>query len=402
MTCTPSARLEAGVESKDTAYTREGTIAHAMAEFLLNNLKQDDALVVDPEAITTLRAVAKREYLPEALLVLFKQAEELGVDPWDMLETVYTGYVVPVYEEFLAASKADPASLLLVEAELKLSEYIPEGFGSSDAVVIGAGKLRVFDLKYGKGVKVDATHNTQMLCYALGAYCGPAELFDTPKIVMTICQPRLDHISRWEVSQKYLLSWAGNELRPAAQAAFNGEGQQVPGEHCKFCRVAAQCRALRDHVLSTDWAEAACSGADVKESLPLMDMAEVAEALGQAGVIRAWLDSIEAFALDKALSGVTVPGYRLAEGRSVRKITDPAAALAKLETMGLQPDDYLKPRELKGIGDLEKLLKKSNFNKLLGDLVEKPKGKPTLIRDTDTSRPAFVSDAAQIFENVNI
>lgn len=402
MTCTPSARLEAEVPNRDTAYTREGTIAHAMAEFLLNNLKSNGNITVDHDLIATLRTSTLREYLPDDLLALFTQTEELGADPWEMLETVYTGYVVPVYEDFLTVQNEDPAAVLLVEAELKLTEYIPEGFGSSDAVIIGGGSLNVYDLKYGKGVKVDAKHNTQMMCYALGAYCGPAELFDTAHVTMTICQPRLNHISTWTISERTLLKWAAEELRPAAARAFAGEGPQVPGEHCKFCRVAAQCRALRDQVLSTDWAEAACEGRDAKTAVPLMTMEEVAAALGQAPVIRTWLDSIEAFALDKALAGETVPGYKLAEGRSVRKIKDPAAALAKLEGFGLSPDDYLKPRELKTIGDLEKLLKKANFNKLLGDLVEKPKGKPTLVRDSDTTHAAYVPDAAKEFENVNI
>jgi hypothetical protein len=310
-----------------------------------------------------------------------------------MAETVYDHYVRPVYEAYLGAKLQDPDAELLIEARLKLSEFIPEGFGSSDAVLIYGRTLEVFDLKYGKGVKVDAEHNAQMMCYALGAYCGPGETYDIADVRMTIIQPRLRHESSWAITAPDLLLWAHNSLKPAAQLAFRGEGEQVPGEHCRFCKVAAKCRALADYTLRVT---------KEKTEPGVMTLEEIAALLPHFSTIKSWISSVEEFALEAALEGDTIPGYKVVEGRSLRKISDPHKAMELLEGAGFEPGAYLKPAELKTITDLEKTLTKKGFKTLLGDLVIKPEGKPTLVEESDPREPysKAKNDFKDIIENL--
>lgn len=357
---------------KDTAYTREGTIAHAMAEGILRDLL-DQNLDHFPDAA---------EYLTSRggiiLAEFCKTAEHEGLDWKEMAETVYEHYVRLVYEAYLGAKLEDSEALLLVEAKLKLTEFIPEGFGSSDAVLIYGDTMEVFDLKYGKGVKVEAKKNAQMMCYALGAYCGPGELYDITHVRMTIIQPRLRHESSWTMTAPDLLNWAYNTLRPAAQKAFKGEGEQVPGDHCRFCKVAAKCRKLADYTLRIT----------EKQTEPgLMSLEDIAQILPHFSTIKSWINSVEEFALEAALEGDTIPGYKVVEGRSVRKISDMRTAQERLDSAGIDPESYLKPRELKTITELEKTLTKKGFNTILGDLVIKPEGKPTLVEESDAREP---------------
>lgn len=371
MTCTPSARLEATMPNKDTAYTREGTIAHAMAEGILRHLLEHEYKSM-PEA---------GEFFETGgtMIAEFCRTCELeGFDWREMAETVYEHYCRLVYESYLGAKLEDPDAVLLIESKLRLAEFIPEGFGSSDAVLIYGTTLEVFDLKYGKGVKVEAEKNAQMMCYALGAYLGPGELYNIHRVRMTIIQPRLRHESSWGMSTPDLLNWAHNKLKPAALKAWKGEGKQTPGEHCRFCKVAAKCKALANYTLSVT---------EDKTEPGLMSLEEIAKLLPHFATIKSWISSVEEFALDAALEGDTIPGYKVVEGRSIRKISNVAEAIERLEGAGIPAENYLKPAELKTITDLEKTLTKKGFKTILGDLVIKPEGKPTLVEEADPREP---------------
>ena len=388
MTCTPSARLEAQVPNKDTAYTREGTIAHSMAEQLLTiALEQQWTGWPDdfPEKFRMAHEAAAEggQLAPlfDALRNAVRQAQSENLDPWEMMQTVSENYCRIVYEDFLQARNEDPEAVLLIEQRLKLGEYVPEGFGSSDAVLIYGSALQVYDLKYGKGVKVSAKHNPQMMCYALGAVLGPGELYDLDTVKMTIIQPRLEWVSTDETTYWDLLKWAAEELKPAAIMAYQGAGEFQPGEHCRFCNVAPRCKALA--------AKAATLNASRGDSA-LMTNEEIAEAIRNAASLKSWIASLEAYALEKALEGETFPGFKVVEGRSIRQISDPTRAMAILSDAGFEESSYIKPKELKTITDLEKLLKKKGFAELLGDLVIKPQGKPALVEESDP-RPAFNS-----------
>ena len=371
---------------KDTAYTREGTIAHAMAETMLLHLLSKDTEIVPEYSDFMLSCEAR-------LMHQINDCNEEDLDWKEMAETVYEHYCRLVYEAYLGAKLLDPEAVLLIEAKLKLGEFIPEGFGSSDAVLIYGDTLEVFDLKYGKGVKVSAEENAQMMCYALGAYLGPGELYELNNVKMTIIQPRLRHESSWGMHVLDLIQWAELELRPAAKQAFEGKGEQVPGDHCRFCKVAAKCKALAAHTLEVS--------KDTTEP-GLMSLDEIAELLPHFATIKSWISSVEEFALEAALEGDTIPGYKVVEGRSVRKISNPAEAIARLDGAGIPAENYLKPAELKTITDLEKTLTKKGFKTILGDLVIKPEGKPTLVEESDPREPfsKAKNDFKDIIENL--
>lgn len=384
MVCTPSARSESQVPEKDTIFTREGTIAHAMAEALLlgalraqKDLREydDEKRLEWPEQVEHLNEMGG-----DALTRCFNRCEGEGLDPQEMLRIVSEHYCRPVWEDYLDALYRDPEAVLLVEVPLKLSEYIPEGFGTSDAVIIYGRTLSVYDLKYGKGVPVSAVGNTQMRCYALGSLLGPGELYDITEVNMVIIQPRLQRWSTDSITSEALLDWAENDLKPAAVAAYQGLGEFVPGEHCRFCKVAPRCKALA----------LKASTVKVDRTHDLMTNEEMADALRQASTVKAWIANLEAYALEQALAGTPVPGFKVVEGRSLRQIPDQKAAIGALAKAGLSEDSYLRPRELKTISDLEKLLTKKGFNAILGEYVVKPQGKPTLVEDTDP-RPAMSS-----------
>lgn len=382
--CTPSAVLESAFPDRETPYALEGTLAHALAEYMLRRF-----LVSEPVAPVADIAAALAVNPDPELEDLIDRIKAQGLDFEDMARTVYAHYVAIVWEDFQTVRRSDPEAALLVETELALGEYIPQGFGSSDAVILGGRRLRVYDLKYGRGVKVDAEANTQMLCYALGAFLAQGDLYDIDDVVMTILQPRLDWASSWTLTAVGLMTWANKVLRPTAKLAYKGEGELEPGSHCKFCKASALCPARRGL-----WERAQLFMPE------LMQPEELADLLRQLPDIRTWADRLEEFAVDRLMNGEDVEGFKVVEGRSLRKIGDPAAAMEALRAAGIDEAAFLKAPELKSLGDLEKLLTKKGADAILSRFIVKPQGKPTLTT-SDDKRPALQS-VAQTFKDIQI
>lgn len=373
------------IPDKETVYTREGTLAHAVAEYLLHHY-YDNALPTSDDIWLKQLTWDDPQWLEFAA-----KAEADGFDFKDMVETVHDYYVASVMEDFYTSKAQFPDTVLLIEAPLKLDSFIPEGFGSSDAVLIYNNTLQVYDLKYGKGVRVMAKGNSQMRCYALGALCGPGETYDIRTVIMTIVQPRLQHLSSDAMTADQLYQWGLEDLQPAAENAWYGDGQLQPGDHCHFCKAAAQCPALR-----------AVSEQTVSENgrFQLMSPEALSDCLSKLPVIKDWVAALEEYALDSALNGREIPGWKVVEGRSIRKISDPETAVAVLAKAGFTPEEYFRPAELKTISDLERLVGKRNFQTLLGACVTKPQGKPTLVPSNDP-RPAYSQAEADFADSLN-
>ena len=373
MTCTPSARLESLLPERDTAASAEGTLAHSCAEMLLRRYLRVNADAVFDDLVDNWRSLDARGGIEDPeVIALMERAKELDVDFWDMMDTVHEHYVRPVYDEFRAYRAKDPDAELLVEARLRLEDYIPGGFGSSDAVIISGHTLHVFDLKYGKGVKVDAERNPQMMCYALGAVRGPGETYLIREVRMTILQPRLAWESTCALSWESLKAWAMDELAPAAKMAWEGKGERVPGDHCRFCKAAPQCRAL-----------AALASKESARQPDLMTAEELSEALTKVETLSSYITRLQDHALHLLMDGGQLPGWKVVEGRSVRRFTEPDKVAEVLRSLGWQDEDCWKPRELKTITDVEKMVGRKNFPTLLGRYVSKPQGKPTLAPASD-------------------
>lgn len=365
LNCTAAPRLEQAAPDNETDYAAEGTLAHA---YCARHLKTYLGLDVTDED---------------------REIEQYGRYHTGEMDEYTETYKTIILEKYNAAKVHTKDALLLVETRLDFSNYVPEAFGTADAIIIADGTMEIIDFKYGKGVRISAKENPQMKIYAIGAYDRFSFEYDIQSVRMAIVQPRIDNLSEYELTTAELIDWAENTLAPKAKEAFEGKGEQVPGPWCQFCKVKAQCRKLARQAIDT---QAQC---DPK----LLSPAEIAEiVLPQIDVIKSWLKGVEDYTLQQALAGTNYPGFKIVEGRSVRKISDPAAVKKLLTANGYDEADYMKPAELCTITDLEKLVGKKKFGLLCADYITKPQGKPTLVPESD-KRPAF-NAAADDFKDM--
>ena len=365
--CTAAPRLEEGIKDEGSDYAAEGTLAHAYCAMKLKNFL---GLPTDGEK--------------EEIAAL---QEKYGTG--EVAEYTDT-YVTIVLEKYNAARAATPDAQLLVETRLDFSDYVPEAFGTADAIIIADGTMEVIDFKYGKGVKVSAVENPQMMIYALGAYARFAFEYRIDNLRATIVQPRIDNLSEYEITVEELTAWAANVLTPAAEKAYKGEGPQTPGAWCQFCKVKNQCRALANKCKEV-----------VAVDPKLITPEELAkDVLPMVPIVKTWISGVEDFALAQALSGVQLPGWKIVEGRSVRKITDTDSVAAVLTKNGYKQNDIFKPVEMRTITDLEKLVGKKQFAAMCGEWINKPQGKPTLAPEGDKRKA--IDPIADDFKGINI
>lgn len=354
MNCTPSARLELEFDDNSGEAAAEGTAAHALSEHKLR------------------KALKMRSKKP--------------VSPYDSdeMDNYTDGYVEFVLEVIEQAKQICSDPLILIEQRLDFSKYVPEGFGTGDCLIIADGTLHIIDFKYGQGVLVSAEDNPQMKLYALGALDLFDGIYDIEKVSMTIYQPRRENVSTSTVSKESLYQWAEEVLKPKAELAFNGDGNYCPGEWCQFCRAAVKCRAR---------AEAKMKLATFEFALPpLLSDEEIADILSSIGDLTNWANEIIAYATDAAVNhGKKWPGFKVVEGRSNRKYKDEEAVAEAAKNAGYR-DIY--KQSLITITEMEKLMGKSKFNEILGELVMKPPGKPTLVPVSD-KRPEMNTSSAK-------
>lgn len=369
MACTPSARLE--LKFPDTAgdFAKEGTLAHEIGETLLQF------------------ATGQIELDEETKRLDIAKKSPLYCD--EMLDYA-DGYASFVWERFQVAQQTTIDAVLRIEEKIDLRAYVPEGFGTGDAVILADGTMEIIDLKYGKGVRVSAENNKQMMLYALGALDMFGFMYAVHTVRMIIYQPRLDNISVWEIDADELEAWGLNELKPRAEMAFTGAGEFEPGTHCRFCRAKAQCRVLAEKNIEV--------GKHESDDPALMTPDEVAAVLAEVGGIKNWVAAVEEYALQAALDGKRFPGFKLVEGRSNRKYADEAAVAKTLTDNGYQSSAIFEPATLKTITNMEKAITKKAFTALLSDLIVKPQGKPTLV-PADDKRQEWNS-AADDFKDV--
>lgn len=366
LVCTPSARLEEKFPNETSEYAEEGTFAHELFEL---------------EMRLTMGDVTTKEY--RRLLTALK------TNPF---------YTEELYEAVLAAAEVararirevqatcrDPA--VLIEARLDFSTWVPQGFGTGDLVIVADGTLDVMDYKHGKGVRVEAKGNSQMRLYGLGAYHELCHLYDIERIRTTVLQPRQDNYESEELTLSELLHWATDVVVPAAKLAWRGEGEFVAGDHCSsgFCRARYQCAARADSSLALAREDFALKAPE------LLSAEQITKVLTIGDEVAKWIADVQAYALERARDGATWQGFKMVEGRSNRKYINQELVAARLIERGV-PEASIYERSLLGITAMEKMLGKKKFGELVGDLVEKPAGRPTLVREDD-KRPALNSPA---------
>lgn len=358
--CTKSARLEQEYADTESEAAKEGTAAHALCEHKLK------------------KALRMRSRRPVS-----------DYDS-DEMEECSDAYVDFVMEQVEAARQTCKDPIVLIEQRLDFTDYVPEGFGTGDCIIVSDGKLHIVDFKYGMGILVEAEENPQMMIYALGALGLYDALYDIREVSMTIFQPRRENVSTWTIPVERLRDWAENELKPKAQLAYNGNGEYLPGEWCTFCRAAVRCRARAEEKLKL---------AQMEFKLPpLLTDAEIEEILSVLPDLTKWANEITAYATDAAVShGKEWRGFKVVEGRSVRKYRDEEKVAEAAMDAGYK-DIYRK--SLITMTEMQKLMGKKNFEAILGSLIYKPPGKPTLVPVTD-KRPAMnVANAMNEFNEI--
>lgn len=375
--CPPSARLTENMPDKAGPSAAAGTLAHAVGE-----LKVRKRLVsgVGPQKY---RAAMKRFREEHARLVDAHGEDAIGA--WAEMERATDEYLEAVNE---IAMEHTSLPYVALEQTVDFSQWVPDGFGTADALILGDGLLHVVDFKFGRGVAVDAEGNPQMRLYALGALHRYNLIYGVNAVRMTIVQPRNGGVSHAEpMAAPALLAWAETYVKPRAALAAKGEGDFAPGEWCRFCKAKATCRARSDASLALEGFK--------RRKPPLLTNEEVGEALTRGRDLKNWIADLEDYALSELLTGGEVPGWKAVEGRSVRAWTNQEEAFRAAIAAGID-EAVLYKRVPVTLAGLEKDIGKAAFAPLL-PYVTTPPGKPTLAPESDrraaiTARPSAEED----------
>lgn len=362
--CPGSVKLSEHYPNGSSIYADEGTIAHGMAEGMIS---KDDKLV--------------QKYEVEAAKFYGEHPELNGT--FLEMKMILQPYVDYVFEEYAEQVHEDEAAQLMTEERVDLTEYIPGGFGTSDVVILRQGRLHIIDLKYGKGVSVSAEDNPQLKLYALGTLARFDMLYDIEDVVMTIYQPRLDNVSTDTIKAKDLYAWGEEVIKPGAQLALSEDAPVHAGDWCQFCPARYDCK------------ERARDAMELQKYLGQMVLSpeEIAEILGKIDRLTKFAEDIKDSALTKALDGEEIPGWKVVEGRSIRKYVGSEEEIVRQCEGAGYDQALLYERKLLTITNMEKLMGKKQFAEVLGAYVEKPEGKPTLAPESD-KRPAITNNSA--------
>jgi hypothetical protein len=368
LACPPSVRLEEKFTESKSDYAAEGSFAHEVGETILNYIN-----------------AGKSKKALNAALKKLEGNEFYSKELMDYSQ----GYADYVLEKLNTAKIKCSDAFLVIEQKLDFSEYVPEGFGTGDAVIIADGMMEIIDLKYGKGVPVSAEFNPQMMLYAIGALADYDVLYGINVVRMTIYQPRLDNISEFIMTVEELKKWGEEYVKPRAELAFKGIGEFKTGEHCRFCKAKATCKARAEdniQVMKYDFLEPG-----------LLSKNEIEDILSRVDELKSWADDIWEYAYGAALKGEKWHGFKLVEGRSNRKFSDEGKVVEILQLKGMKDEEIFNSK-LKGITELEKALGKA-FDVYFKDIVVKPQGKPVLVANTD-KRPE-INDITNDFKEEN-
>ena len=380
--CTAAPRFEEQFPATSSEYAEEGRFAHAMCE--LKALKKFTSQL-------TQRTYSAR-------------LNKLKKDPryTDEMDKTSDLYVEHLTEKAMTYSSTP---YVAVEVQVDFSDYVPEGFGTCDCVMIGGDTLNITDYKHGKGVPVSAEGNAQMRLYALGALKRYAPIYGNAikKVCMTIDQPRIqDALSSETVTVEELRAW-GENIKPIATKAYMGLGDFQPGEHCRFCRGKAQCKARAAINIALEEFKGCVPQNGEKPphfGQGVLTDEEISDLLVRGQGLVAWYKDLEKYALNAILNGGAIPGWKAVAGKSNRTFTDTDAAVAAVIAAGYD-EALVYERKPKTLAEIEELMGKSEFANKLGAYVVKPPGKPTLTPMTDKRKPynPAAADFAEVVKN---
>ena len=361
LACPPSAVAAEMYAQQETDYTREGTLAHEVAELVAGCRDKGGS-------------VSKQ------------QLKELGADT-EMVACA------EAYADYIQEQIHSDDALVLLEQRVDFSPWVPDGFGTADCIIIQGDTMDVIDYKYGKGVTVSATDNPQEKLYGLGALNDYGFAYSVKQVRLHIFQPRLNNVSVDGLSTAELLDWGEKTVAPTAAKAAKGEGDYTAGEHCRFCLHAGRCRALAQRC--TEY----ITLKDMEVGVPVMAEWEVAEALTIEPLVSLWFKRVRERALTSMLSGEHVPGFKVVQGKAGnRKWTDEALVLTTLSEAGYSAEDVTETKLLSPSA-MDKALGKKKAAELLAGLTDRAPGSPTIAPEND-KRPAY-DPAAETLKELN-
>lgn len=367
--CTGSPLLEKDFPDSTSVYAQEGTLAHELCEL---------KLMAYTGEITKRKLTSMKNKLMKS---------ELWQPEMDSTSEAYLDYIKDITMSYTVKP------VILTEKKVDFSRYVPEGFGTADCLILAGDTLHVVDYKHGKGVVVDADHNPQMMLYALGAMGELSLLYRFKFVHMTIVQPRVNNISEFTMTADELTEWGETVVKPKAEAAISGNGEFEAGDWCRFCRAKRQCKTRYEanDSLYTELSE--------RHDPRLITLEELGDYLKRGRDVAAWLEDMKEYALSESLAGAEVPGWKAVEGRGSRAFTDTDEAVDTLIKNGID-ESVLYERRVLTLAQMEKAVGKKAFGELVGDLVVKNPGKPTLVEESD-KRPRITNQptAADVFNS---
>lgn len=358
LNCTPSLVLGEQYADEESSYAAEGSAGHALAEHLIKkHLK-----------LRTKRPVS--DYYSD-----------------DLLEAVddYVSFVIGEIED---AKRECKQPVFAVEQRVDISDYATDCFGTADMVIVTDKVVHIIDLKLGRDVEVSAVENPQLMAYGLGVLAMAEMLYDVETVRLTIYQPRINNYSSWDIIPTDLKKWGEEILKPRSAMAMTGAGEFHAGSWCRFCKARNQCRARAEEFLKLAQME-------FRQPALLTDV-EIAEVLKVADELAKWSADVYAYAQDQAIvHGKQWTGYKLVEGRSNRKYSSDAEVEQAAKAAGYT-DIY--KQSLIGVTEMERLMGKKEFARVLGQYVYKPQGKITLVPDSDKREAITQSTATADFQ----
>lgn len=379
MRCYGKLALEKGYGEKSSTFADEGTAAHELASWCLES-GQDAS------------AYAGR------IITVEKTGREFEVDA-DMVENVQR------YVDIVRGLGGD----LMVEQRVDFSNWInvPDSFGTSDAIVVLDRELVVCDLKYGRGVQVDAEENEQLQLYALGSYSLASLAYDIDTVRMMIVQPRLNHVSEWAVSVDHLKDFAARAAIAARHAIHQYDGKAEPklspGEkQCRFCRAKATCPALAAEVAKSVTSDAPVAAEDFSDLDASYEVSALVShqtpepvlglMMAKVDLVEQWCKAVRAEVESRLVEGKPVEGYKLVQGRKgARAWTSKDEAEVVLSSLRLKKEQMYDMTVISPT-TAEKLFKAGDIGPRqwpkVQALITQAEGKPS-VASADDKRPAI-------------
>ncbi|MGE4215144.1 MAG: DUF2800 domain-containing protein [Anaerotignaceae bacterium] len=355
LNCIPSARLESTFDDESSESAQEGTLAHSLAE--LKSRKY-------------FTKMTKKAYTTE-----YNKLKKDGLFTKDMDN--YTDEYLEYLKDI--AFKTDIPPHIGFETKIDYSDIAPKGFGTVDCFMIRNGVLHIIDFKYGKTIPVSSKNNPQLKLYALGVLKKYSALFSITDIILHIVQPRIKNTSKWEIAADDLYSWA-ETVKPIAKLAFDGTGEHKVGPWCDshFCKGRPLCRVYMEQMKAVK--------PFIEKQPDTLTNEEVGQALTLAADIKKWYSLLESFTQKTILSGETIPGWKVVEGRSNRAFDNIDQAFKVLINSGID-EAVLYKRQPITLTECEKIMGKKDFEGILKEHITKPQGKPTVVPESDTREP---------------